>query len=368
MVDKSIELELFKLLKKYHRISSLSLYKDDVCGILDKLAIFLTGTSFKLYGRSDVYSASDVFSILNSHRVKPIVDKLYTFDDDVSYETIEKYMYDLRKELKRAMTNVLDEIDYEQTVNKIIISDIVKEVKNIIRYHYNKAPYLTAYIRTSIFTDGDRKALSEEAADLWVVGMIQAHYKFVMDLLDDSIVPNSMKDIANLAQFIYSCIGEGQTKSHICDLERSIHNEESKEEDFSGGYIEETPVEIYKKKDESNKAIHFIRNKDEKYKYYILKFELFETYRDGENLHLPKVIVIPEDKFDKNLLYLYNNIIYMVVGDKVYDIFEIDREMIEYKLKINKATANYVSKKFMDESIQPYRDPLSIEMMDCVDF
>ena len=223
MYNEKLELELFKLLKKYHRITSIPIHGGDICdGILDKLSIFLTGNSFKLYGRNDIYSSSDVFSILNSHRVKPIVDKLFTFDDDASYETVEKCMYDFRNELKRAMTNVFDEIDHKQVVNKIIISDIVQEVKNIIRYHHTKAPNLTAYIRTTIFTDGDRKDLSEDVTDLWVVSVIKDHHLFVMDLLDDSIVPNSLKDIANLAQFIYACIGEGQTKGQISDIARSI--------------------------------------------------------------------------------------------------------------------------------------------------
>lgn len=367
MYNEKLELELFKLLKEYHRITSIPIHGGDICdGILDKLSIFLTGNSFKLYGRNDIYSSSDVFSILNSHRVKPIVDKLFTFDDDASYETIEKYMYDFRNELKRAMTNVFDIIDHEQVVNKIIISNIVQEVKNIIRYHYNKAPGLTAYIRSTIFTDEDRKALSEDATDLWVVNTIQGHYRFVMDLFDDSIVPNSTKDIANLAQFIYSCIGEGQTKSRISDLEYNKPNEESKEENFSGGYIEEKPTIICKSA-KDGKVICFKRNTNEKYKYYILRFDLFEAYKDAANLKAPKFVVIPEDKFNKTILYVYSNIIYMIIENQVYDIFEINKEVVEYKLEISKATANYVSKKFMDKSIQPYRDN-SMETVNCIEF
>lgn len=367
MYNEKLELELFKLLKKYHRITSIPIHGGDICdGILDKLSIFLTGNSFKLYGRNDIYSSSDVFSILNSHRVKPIVDKLFTFDDDASYETVEKCMYDFRNELKRAMTNVFDEIDHKQVVNKIIISDIVQEVKNIIRYHHTKAPNLTAYIRTTIFTDEDRKALSEDVTDLWVVSTIQGHYRFVMDLFDDSIVPNSMKDIANLAQFIYSCIGEGQTKSRISDLEYNKPNEESKEENFSGGYIEEKPT-IICKSSKDGKVICFKRNTNEKYKYYVLRFDLFETYKDAANLKSPKFVVIPEDKFNKTILYVYSNIIYMIIDNQVYNIFEIDKEVVEYKLEISKATANYVSKKFMDESIHPYSDS-SMESVDCIEF
>lgn len=366
MHDEKLELELFKLLKEYRRITSMPI-GGDTYDVLDKLSIFLTENSFKLYGRNDIYTSSDVFFILNTHRIKPIVDTLYAFNDDASYETIEKYMYDFRNELKRAMTNVFDIIDHKQVINKIIISDIVQEVKNIIRYHYNEAPNLTAYIRTTIFTDEDRKALSEDVTDLWVVSTIQAHYKFVMDLFDDSIVPNSMKDIANLAQFIYSCIGEGQTKSRISDLEYNKPNEESREENFSGGYIEGKPIILCKSTKDGNQAIHFKKDTNEKYKYYILKFNLVETYEDAANLKSPKVIVIPEDKFDKNILYVYSNIIYMIIEDQVYDIFEIDKEVVKYKLEISKATANYVSKKFMDESIQPYRDS-SMETMNCIEF
>ena len=111
----------------------------------------------------------------------------------------------------------------------------------------------------------DRKTLSEEATDLWVAGTIQAHYLFVMDLLDDSIVPNSIKDIANLAQFIYACIGEGQTKGQIPDIARSItkksNNEKSDDVDFSGGYTESEPEFILMDKNHRNRCFHFESDK-----------------------------------------------------------------------------------------------------------
>lgn len=371
MFNENLELELFKLLKEYRRIVSLSLYKDDTHDVLDKLAIFLTENSFKLYGRNDVYSASDVFSILNSHRVKPFVDKLCSFDDNESYETIERDMYNLRNELKRANTNVLDEIDYKQTVNKIIIAEIVDEVKNIIRYHYNKAPNLTAYIRSTIFTDEDRKTLSEEATDLWVAGTIQAHYLFVMDLLDDSIVPNSIKDIANLAQFIYACIGEGQTKGQISDIARSItkksNNEKSDDVDFSGGYTESEPEFILMDKNHRNRCFHFERDKTNEYKYYILQFEVRVFYEDTDKDYIVREhIILDEDGIRKNILYVYKNILYMIIGDTLYDIAVMDDKILGYSVRVYKSTANYISEKFKNSDILSVNN--AFEYMNYIEF
>ena len=371
MFDKNLELELFKLIKEYRQIESMSLYKKDTQDILDKLAIFLTENSWKLYGRNDVYSASDVFAILNSHRVKPFVDKLCSFNDNESYKTIERDMYDFRKELKRANTNVLDEMDYKQTVNKIIIAEIVDEVKHIIRYRYNKAPNLTAYIRSTIFTDEDRKALSEEVTDLWVVSMIQSHHLFVMDLLDDKIVPNSLKDIANLAQFIYACIGEGQTIGQISDIARSItkksNNENANDVDFGGGYTESKPEFILMDKNHHDRCFHFERDKTNEYKYYILQFEVKVFYEDtNKDYVVRKHVILDEDGIRKNILYVYKNILYMIIGDKLYDIAVMDDKILGYSVRVYKSTANYISEKFKNSSI--LSDNNAFEYMEYIEF
>lgn len=371
MFNENLELELFKLLKEYRQIESMSLYKKDTQDILDKLAIFLTDNSWKLYGRNDVYSASDVFSILNSHRVKPFVDKLCSFNDNESYKTIERDMYDFCKELKRANTNVLDEMDYKQTVNKIIIAEIVDEVKHIIRYRYNEAPNLTAYIRSTIFTDGDRKDLSEEVTDLWVVSVIKDHHLFVMDLLDDSIVPNSIKDIANLAQFIYACIGEGQTKGQISDIARSItkksNNENVNDADFSGGYTESKPEFILMDKNHHNRCFHFERDKTNEYKYYILQFEVKVFYEDtNKDYVVRKHVILDEDGIRKNILYVYKNILYMIIGDKLYDIAVMDDKILGYSVRVYKSTANYISEKFKNSSI--LSDNNAFEYMEYIEF
>lgn len=260
-INRELSKELFRLLVNYRNsLSTIAGAKDT---ILDKLACFLTENSWRLYARNDIFTASEVHSLLSNYRIKPLLDKLYTYAaNGITDEEIDQYISEMVEMIKFANTNVMDKIDPRKRVNEFILQDIIKEVRNIISDDSYKAPTLTEYIRSSIFTDGDRKALSEEITDLWVVGAIQTHYKFVLDLLNDDIIPNSMKDIANLAQFIYSCIGEGQTKSYIFDLEHSISNKKSKEERFSYGYIEGEEKHIQTKDNSDNSDFKLLSEED----------------------------------------------------------------------------------------------------------
>ena len=369
-INSELSKELFKLLVDYRNsLSTIAGAKDT---ILDKLACFLTENSWRLYARNDIFTASEVHSLLSNRRIKPLLDKLYSYAaNGITDEEINQFISEMVEMIKFANTNVMDKIDPRKRVNEFILQDIIKEVCNIISDNSNEAPTLTEYIRSSIFTDEDRKALSEEATDLWVVAMIQAHYRFVLDLLDDSVVPNSMKDIANLAQFIYACIGEGQSKREISDIARSItkksNNENVNDVDFGGGYTESKPEFILMDKNHHNRCFHFERDKTNEYKYYILQFEVKVFYEDMDKDYIVrKHIILDEDGIRKNILYVYKNILYMIIGDKLYDIAVMDDKILGYSVRVYKSTANYISEKFKNSDI--LSDNNAFEYMEYIEF